>query len=512
MSSNAHIRRLLGLGAAALTSLAIAPAAHAVTVKVEVVGAGVVSSAGTEVCRSPLATPDTTVGITCPLFLPVQSSAYSVGYEPAPAVSSGWKFTGWEGCDAVSGDVCKIEVPSVFDRPRADATITAKFDDVAAPETKVLYGPPPVYWDTEAEIGFEADDAGTTGSTFECEIDSGSRRSCSSRLRLSGLADGPHTVRVWATDPSGNADASPATHTWTVDTVAPDFRLVSGPPQFSNSSSARFSFAGRDVVRIKCYVDGARRDCIPGTPLDLTGLADGPHELKAYGQDRASNNTLVKYEWTVDTAAPDTTISSGPAHGSSTTGTTARFGLAASEPGSRLECKLDGEPDFAPCSRPDAAEFSGLEPGRHVVEVRAIDVAGNADPTPAWRWWTVVVADQPPAGAPAAGQPASGGTPGTAQSKARLTYRAKAGKRFTRITKLAVDGLSAGAKVTVSCAGKGCTLRSKTVTAAGASVVLSKLVRKAKLRPGAVLTVTVPGQPTTKLTIRRGKAPRLQVA
>ncbi|MGH9023510.1 MAG: DUF7594 domain-containing protein, partial [Acidimicrobiia bacterium] len=51
-----------------------------------------------------------------------------------------------------------------------------------------------------------------------------------------------------------------------------------------------------------------------------------------------------------------------------------------------FECAMDGLA-FAPCTSPHS--YSGLPAGAHTFEVRAIDPAGNVDPTPARRSWTV---------------------------------------------------------------------------------------------------------------------------
>jgi len=54
------------------------------------------------------------------------------------------------------------------------------------------------------------------GSTFECRLDSGSWRSCSSPRTYNSLANGQHVFRVRARDSRGNVDQTPATWTWTI--------------------------------------------------------------------------------------------------------------------------------------------------------------------------------------------------------------------------------------------------------------------------------------------------------
>jgi hypothetical protein len=75
-----------------------------------------------------------------------------------------------------------------------------------------------------------------------------------------------------------------------------------------------------------------------------------------------------------------------------TTSTEASFRFSSSEKGSSFDCSLDGAA-FAPCSTP--TRYTGLARGEHEFRVRAIDRAGNVDPTPATYDWTI---EQPDCG------------------------------------------------------------------------------------------------------------------
>jgi hypothetical protein len=55
----------------------------------------------------------------------------------------------------------------------------------------------------------------TTGSTFECKVDSGSWASCTSPFKTKTLTSGSHTFQVRATA-FGATEASPASYTWTI--------------------------------------------------------------------------------------------------------------------------------------------------------------------------------------------------------------------------------------------------------------------------------------------------------
>ena len=87
-----------------------------------------------------------------------------------------------------------------------------------------------------------------------------------------------------------------------------------------------------------------------------------------------------------DVTPPATTITSGPS--GTTTDRTPTFSFSSSEPGSSFQCRVDGGA-FVPCSSPFTSP--ALSVGRHTFEVRAVDPAGNADPTPAAFSFVVVL-------------------------------------------------------------------------------------------------------------------------
>jgi len=72
--------------------------------------------------------------------------------------------------------------------------------------------------------------------------------------------------------------------------------------------------------------------------------------------------------------------------GKLTTKLTARFTFGSNESGVRFECKLDRRP-FRACDSPFKKK---VKLGRHTFKVRAVDVKGQADPTPAVFSWQVV--------------------------------------------------------------------------------------------------------------------------
>jgi hypothetical protein len=160
-------------------------------------------------------------------------------------------------------------------------------------------------------------------------------------------------------------------------------------------------------------------------------LPDGIYTARAEQSDAAGNTGYsFKRAFTVDTAAPDTTITNGPA--ASTTDTSAAFSFTSSENSSTFECRLDGGP-WTACSTPNA--YNSLAVGAHTFDVRATDTAGNVDPTPATLAWTVTAPPQP--GNNSGGNTPPGSNPPAA--KLTLTLSAKARQHLARRRLLTVQ-------------------------------------------------------------------------
>ena len=86
----------------------------------------------------------------------------------------------------------------------------------------------------------------------------------------------------------------------------------------------------------------------------------------------------------VDDIPPETSVDSGPS--GTVNDTSATFVFSSTEPDSTFECSLDAGA-FESCV--SGKVYSNLSNGSHDFEVRATDAAGNTDPTPASRSWTV---------------------------------------------------------------------------------------------------------------------------
>lgn len=192
--------------------------------------------------------------------------------------------------------------------------------------------------------------------------------------------------------------------------------IDSGPSGFTQDGTPSFAYsADESAVTFECSLDnGAYAGC-SANGYQASPLSDGTHVFSV----RATNDIgqlgpATSRTFTVDRTPPDTAITSGP-NGVETADTRPTFTFSSDEAGS-FECSLDGGA-FLPCPTP-AQPASELADGPHRLEVRAVDQAGNIDPTPAVATFTVKRA-VPPAPAPApppAAAPAAWGIPFAGQS------------------------------------------------------------------------------------------------
>lgn len=172
------------------------------------------------------------------------------------------------------------------------------------------------------------------------------------------------------------------------DRTPPDTTLSAAPEEDAavSSRSASFAFeADEPAATFECRIDAA-----PFAPCDspatLSDLSEGVHVFEVRAVDAWGNAdpTPVRRRWAVDLTAPQTAIDAGPS--GLTAGRSATFDFSSDEPDAAFECSLD-DPAFEACGSPH--ELREVAEGDQTLAVRAVDRAGNADPTPERRSWTV---------------------------------------------------------------------------------------------------------------------------
>ena len=146
---------------------------------------------------------------------------------------------------------------------------------------------------------------------------------------------------------------------------------------------------GSAIDRVEFFANGTLIDTDYTAPYniiwDSTTVSDGSVTLTARAVDIGLNaTTSAGVAVTVDNTPPDTTIDSGPE--GTVNSDSATFTFSSSE-SALLTCQIDGEEVIEDCSSPQT--FTDLYDGTHTFVVTATDTAGNSDPTPATRTWTV---------------------------------------------------------------------------------------------------------------------------
>jgi len=165
----------------------------------------------------------------------------------------------------------------------------------------------------------------------------------------------------------------------------PVANILSGPSLSSNDAVAEFTFSSPQAgVTFECALDGTTFGACSGSGSHTTGtLVEGEHTFEVRAVDQtAGAGAPTGYSWIVDLTSPQTTL---VRLGDTPSGSIVSFILSASEPAT-FECDLDSA-GFVPCS-PDFITPT-LTDGQHTLLARAIDYAGNADPTPASVIWLV---------------------------------------------------------------------------------------------------------------------------
>ncbi|HZJ63993.1 MAG TPA: hypothetical protein VFD36_10795, partial [Kofleriaceae bacterium] len=250
------------------------------------------------------------------------------------------------------------------------------------PETAIDQAPAAITNQPHVRITFHASGL---ADQFTCQLDGGVPSGCTSPFETD-VTDGPHMFQVAAAIGAA-VDVTPAAVSWKVDTVPPDTAIIDQPPALDNSLTPTFTFAGTDdqgAVTLECALDdGAFAACT--SPAKIT-VVDGAHRYRVRAVDAAGNvdPTPATASWTLDSAAPDTMITAGPANGV-TTGGSASFAFSSPDSMATFECKLDAA-DFTTCTSPQDFTLAG---GAHTFAVRAKDLVGLVDPSPATRTWTV---------------------------------------------------------------------------------------------------------------------------
>jgi hypothetical protein len=259
--------------------------------------------------------------------------------------------------------------------------------DTVAPETTIDSAPANPINSTSASFDFSTDQA---GSTFECRLDAGSWvASCASPKGYTGLGQGSHTFQVRATDAGNNTDATPAAHTWVVDTVPPVANIDDpGPYQrgvVSLSASATDT-GGTGIASTAFQKSAAGAGSWGPVPASwsTTAADDGLYDFRVVATDNAGNvtqSTPVTNIW-VDNTPPNSVLDNPGANVGGTVNLTDSSTDASSGIASK-QFEYRSLPGGTFQATPAAWNTTTLVDGSYAVRVVVTDRAGNSAPSPA---------------------------------------------------------------------------------------------------------------------------------
>ncbi|MDA0158740.1 proprotein convertase P-domain-containing protein [Solirubrobacter ginsenosidimutans] len=305
-----------------------------------------------------------------------------------------WCTSPWVGPTPTNGSYTLTVTAwdAAGNRDATPATRTFTVSGQTPPDTTITGGPDGPTNQRGPSFAFTAT---VPGSTFECQLQEPTTlqvyRPCSSPQAYVLHSDGTYTFYVRASH-SGSTDATPATRTFTVDTVAPETTINSGPSGTVSGASQSFAFGSSEAgSTFECKLDtpsdvGAYATCL--SPRTYATTVNGAYTFAVRATDAAGNTdaTPTTRSFTIATV-PDTTITGGPS--GLTNGTAPSFSFTTTVAGSTFECKLDtpsGAGSYTACSSPRA--YATTANGAYTFSVRAVG-PGGTDPTPATRSFRV---------------------------------------------------------------------------------------------------------------------------
>ena len=170
--------------------------------------------------------------------------------------------------------IVSVSVAALFWTSNAEAACTS---------VDISSGPAAYTQATGATFQFSQTGSHCAG-VFDCRLDGGSWSSCSSPKSYSSLSNGQHTFVVRHAISTSITD----TWVWTVDTVAPNTTLLTGPTDYTNDPKPTFTFSSNESGTFECRVDaGAWSACT--SPHTTALLTEAAHRFDVRAKDLALN-------------------------------------------------------------------------------------------------------------------------------------------------------------------------------------------------------------------------------
>jgi|GEM_PF-1078717 len=202
------------------------------------------------------------------------------------------------------------------------------------------------------------------------------------QYELTDLEDGTYTVEVRATNEDGREGADQVT--FAIDTEAPDLEIVS-PDSGEAFNVAEVTIEwesgskGSDIQMHEIRLDGNEWEEVDSdNSHTFEGLENGDYIAEVKALDEAGNEAVESVTFSINTVPPSVEI------------TSPRSGEAINQDEVTIYWDMDGtdiqefevrlnEGDWEEGDSEDRHVFEGLSDGRHTMEVRITDAAGNHD-------------------------------------------------------------------------------------------------------------------------------------
>jgi hypothetical protein len=292
----------------------------------------------------------------------------------------------------------------------ADLTFTT-LPDLTPPDTTITEGPVAGSTVKVSPIAFtwSGSDNIHTGNqlTYCWRLDGGAWSAWDAATTVSITpADGQHTFEVRARDanlPTANVDASPAARIFTLDRTPPIFSAINATPGMTTCTivwttnepaSTRVAYGLTDQYGTSTPLEPALGT---GHEVELTGLTlNTSYHFQVLSTDAIGNvgaSTDQTFTTLADTTPPNTTISGGPAAGSTVGSLPITVTWSGSDdhtPGIFLtySWQLDGG-GWSAWTSDISHDFAAMADGAHTFDVKARDAALNVDASPATRSFTL---------------------------------------------------------------------------------------------------------------------------
>ena len=221
--------------------------------------------------------------------------------------------------------------------------------DTIAPNTTIDTKPAVLTNSANASFSFSRLRPGGSGvASFQCRRDRRRRcATCTSPTSYSSLADGAHSFEVRAIDQAGNADQSPDSFEWTIDTAAPPAPQLSAtvPASPANDNTPQVVGSAPAGTTVRLF-SGA--DC-SGSPIATVT----PAELEAGVEVSVADDSSTSFRATATTAAENASGCSEP--------------LTYLEDSSSPQTQIDSSPSALTSSSNASFSFSGSDGGSGVA-------------------------------------------------------------------------------------------------------------------------------------------------